>query len=110
MGSGEERKEVRNNLARPMSDYGLRAAQALDTLVPGPHRDKAVARLFRCSVRMAQYLRRGEYWTADRLSQASRTLGAAFDVLLYDPDAMAAEIAELRRRIDILHERFGGME
>ena len=66
-------------------DFGLRAGSALDRLVPGPHRDKSIARLFGISVRMAKYLRAGEHWTADRLSQASAVLGVAFVAALYYP-------------------------
>lgn len=86
------------------ADYGQRAAIALDRCIPGPHRDKEVARLFGCSVRFAKYLRRGQHWTADRLTQASRAL-KSFDEYLASPnlhrrlDALEAEIAELRKDI-----------
>lgn len=64
-------------------DFGLRAGSALDQLIPAPHRDKTVARMLNVSVRMAKYLRAGQFWTADRLTQASAVLGAAFDAALY---------------------------
>lgn len=91
-----------------MSDYGIRAAEAVNQLLPGPHRDKALQTIFDCSLRMAKYLRAGRYWTTDRLSQASRHFGCRFDELLSLPspaqlhdrmDALEAEIAELRRDI-----------
>lgn len=89
-----------------MSDYGIRAADALNQLLPGEHRDKTVARLFDCSVRMAKYLRAGQHWTAERLSQASSLFGSMFDEMLVSGpelhrrmDALETEIAELRRSI-----------
>ena len=82
------------------SDYGARAALAINQLVPGPHRDKAVARLFGCSVRTAQYLRVGLFWTINRLNQASAVI-PEFDAYVADPllarcDALEREIADIR--------------
>lgn len=87
-----------------MSDYGARAAFALDRLLPGPNRDKAVERIFNCSPRMARYLRRGMFWTAERLTQASLAI-ENFDNYIATPnlqhrlDALEAEIAELRQHL-----------
>lgn len=102
------RQPERKNLAKARkdvsADYGQRAALALDRCIPGPHRDKAVARLFGVSVRMAQYLRRGQFWTAERMSQASQML-ASFDQYISAPnihqrlDALEAEIATLREQL-----------
>ena len=110
MASGQEGKDLAqkgkdlapNGNAPMTADYGRRAAAALDLLIPGPHRDKAIARLFGTSVRMAKYLRSGRHWTAERLSQASRALGAGFDVALYSPAPSAqhdAEMAEIAARL-----------
>lgn len=89
---------------RMTADYGQRAALALDRCVPGPNRDKAVARLFGVSVRMAQYLRRGQFWTAERLTQASTAL-QGFDQYISAPnihqrlDALEAELSALRKHL-----------
>jgi hypothetical protein len=86
------------------ADYGQRAALALDRCVTGPNRDKTVARLFGVSVRMARYLRCGQHWTADRLSQASAAL-STFDQYISAPnlhqrlDALEAELGDLRRHL-----------
>lgn len=75
------------NVASPQSScalfssYGVRAAAALNKLIPSPYQDKRVARLMGCSVRMAQYLRRGECWTIERLNKASAAL-SGFDAML----------------------------
>lgn len=66
---------------RRLSSYGMRAASALNKLIPAPYQDKRVARLMGCSVRMAQYLRRGECWTIERLNKASAAL-PGFDAML----------------------------
>jgi ubiquinone biosynthesis protein UbiJ len=90
-------------------DYGQRAATALDLLITGPHRDKTVARLFGVSVRMAKYLRAGQYWTSERLTQASGVLGAAFDAALISPSSSAqhyAEMADIADRLARLEARF----
>lgn len=100
-----ERKDVADQRKTSMSaDYGQRAALALDRCIPGPHRDKTVARLFGVSVRMAQYLRRGQHWTADRLTQASEAF-KQFDNYIASPniaarlDEMEAELRALRQDI-----------
>lgn len=87
------------------SDYGQRAAVALDQLLPGEHRDKIVARMFNVSLRMAKYLRAGQHWTADRLSQASALLGAAFDAALVSSDERhVSEMTEIAERLARLEE------
>lgn len=106
MATEEERNRSAIGL-RNMSQIGARAAVALDLCVPGPNRDKRVARLFRCSVRLAQYLRKGQCWTAARLSQASGVLGADFDIALAGID-IGAEIAQLRARLNELEGRIRG--
>lgn len=101
MASDEGGKHLAKDGNRTMSDYGARAGLALDRLVPGPNRDKAVERIFNCSPRMARYLRKGLFWTTDRLTQASRAI-ENFDAYIATPnlqqrlDALEAEIAELR--------------
>lgn len=108
MASTEARKDIalQRKAGRMTADYGQRAALALDRCIPGPNRDKAVARLFGVSVRMAQYLRRGQHWTAERLSQASGAL-AGFDQYIATPnvharlDELEAEIATLRRDLRV---------
>ena len=106
MASEPTRKDFahQRNGRRMTADYGQRAALALERCIPGPNRDKAVARLFGVSVRMAQYLRRGQHWTADRLTQASAAL-QGFDQYISAPnihqrlDAMEAELIELRQHL-----------
>lgn len=104
MASEPKRKDVAHQRkdGRMTADYGQRAALALDRCIPGPNRDKAVARLFGVSVRFAQYLRRGQHWTAERLTQASNAL-AEFDEYISAPNIRAqitrleADIAEVKR-------------
>lgn len=67
------------------SNYGNRAAAALDQLLPRPHRAKILARMLECSVRTAKHLLAGERWHHRRLTQASELLGDAFDVALSRP-------------------------
>ena len=114
MASGEEGKDLaQKGNGRMTADYGQRAGIALDRLVAGPHRDKTVARLFGVSVRMAKYLRAGQHWTADRLTQASAMLGAAFDAALYTPVSSAthySEMAAISERLDRLEARFVEMD
>lgn len=108
--------EERNNLAKrakPMSDYGMRAASAVNLILPGRNRDKLLARMFGCSVRTAQYLRAGQFWTVDRLSQASRMLGVAFDRALYAPVSSAQhalEMDEIAERLARLEDRVAQMD
>lgn len=86
------------------ADYGQRAALALERCIPGPNRDKAIARLFNVSDRMARYLRCGQYWTAERLSQASAAI-KQFDSYISAPniharlDEMEAELTALREQL-----------
>lgn len=81
-----------------MSDYGARAAAALNEFLPGQHRDKTVARLFGVSLRLAQYLRAGQCWTTERFTQASKAFGVDFDLRLSGID-LHSEIADMRRRM-----------
>src|SRR5678815_1149880 len=84
-----------------------------DSLVPGPHRDKSVARLFGVSVRQAKYLRIGRYWTVDRLTQASAVLGAAFDAALYSPVSSGqhySEMAGIEDRLTRLEARIAEVD
>jgi hypothetical protein len=85
------------------TDFALRAGQALEALLPERDRDKAIARLFNCSVRMAKYLRTGQSWTVERLGQASAALGEAFDRLVFggalDDTRLAAESEAIHQRI-----------
>lgn len=77
----------KGNVASPqsgcarLSSYGMRAGAALNKLIPVPYQDKRVARMMGCSVRLAQYLRRGECWTIERLNKASASL-PGFDAML----------------------------
>lgn len=87
------------------SDYGMRAALALDELIPPPHRDKAVQRLFDVSLRMAKYLRRGQHWTIERLTQASRVLDG-FDICVASPERLHG----LRMEMDELEKRLARLE
>jgi len=86
------------------ADYGIRAATALNLLLPGQHRAKAIQRLFDVSERTAKYLLAGRHWTIDRLSQASRAI-QGFDEFISTPnihhrlDAMEAELTELRQHL-----------
>jgi len=62
--------------------HGMRPF-ALDLLIAERiaerNRDKAVARMFGVSLRMAKYLREGKHWTVDRLQMASALLGRDFN-------------------------------
>jgi hypothetical protein len=95
--------EKKRNVVAAMSDFGIRAAVAIDSLLPGPHKDKRVARLFGVSVRLAQYLRQGKHWTVDRMSQASRLLGSDFDIALFH-----AEATRLRQTQDAVIQHLRG--
>lgn len=66
--------------------FGKRAGQALDALFPEQNRDKAIARLFGVSTRMARYLRAGDRWTLERLAFASNALGQKFNEMLIPRD------------------------
>lgn len=101
------------DVAPVTADYGQRAAMALDALIPAPHRDKTIARLFGISPRMAKYLRRGQFWTTDRLTQASAALGAAFDAALYSPVSSAqhySEMADFEDRLARLEARIAEVD
>jgi len=109
MASGRKGKPEGKGIAPvTTSDYGMRAAMALNHALPGEHRDKLVARMFGCSVRMAKYLRAGQYWTIDRLNQASAVIGDVFDIALSPAtdDKHYAEMAD----IEALAERLARLE
>lgn len=96
-----------------VSDYGARAAAALNDLLPGQHRDKRVARKFGVSLRTAKYLRAGQHWTTERLSQASALLGKAFDAAIYRPasdEQHNSEMDEIAGRLARLEARFDTMD
>ena len=88
-------------------DYAQRAALAVNQLVPGPHRDKAIARIFECSVRFAKYLRAGRHWTIDRLNVASQRI-AGFDAYLASPD-FHTRLDQIARELDEMRANFGMM-
>jgi hypothetical protein len=101
-------EKERSNLAIECSDFAQRAGRALDELVPGPNRDKLVARMFRCSERLAQYLLAGKCWTVQRLSMASAMLGEDFDHLLLGagrPARQPPSRDELMQRFDLLEKQ-----
>jgi hypothetical protein len=91
-------------LHRMSADYGIRAATALNLLLPGQHRAKALQRMFDVSERTAKYLLAGQHWTTARLSQAGKAI-EGFDELISTPnlharmDAMETQIAELQRQV-----------
>jgi hypothetical protein len=101
-------EKERSNFAMECNDFAQRAGSALDELVPGPNRDKLVARMFRCSERLAQYLLAGKCWTVKRLSIASAMLGQDFDHLLLGagrPARQPPSSDELMQRFDHLEEQ-----
>lgn len=91
---------AKGRLAAPRmsSDYGIRAALALDMAVRGPHRDKTIARELNVSVRMAKYLRAGKLWTIDRLNQASAKF-RDFDAFLASPEQAHAYIDSVEQQL-----------
>lgn len=95
-----ERKRTSNaGLLRNMSwDYGIRAARALDLSVPGPNRDKLIARAMNISTRTVQYLRSGQHWTTDHLNRAS-TAFKNFDAYLASPEQLHARLDEMEQEI-----------
>lgn len=114
MATDEQRNniaELRNVIAPTV--YEERAGGALRALIAGPHADKLTARVFSCSIRTAQNLRRGRHWTIQRLTQASAVLGAAFDQALYSPvlgEEHYAEMAEITDRLARLEARIAEMD
>jgi hypothetical protein len=91
------------------NDFAGNAGFALDFLVAQriaeQHRDKAVARMFGVSLRMAKYLRQGKHWTVDRLRMASALLGRDFDVLVIVPLSSGIEPEEIHDRIDAVENQ-----
>lgn len=82
-----------------MSDYGMRAATALDLVVPGPHRDKTIANKLGVSLRHAKYLRAGRYWNIARLNQVSAIFGSTFDALLGSSATHYADMTAIAERL-----------
>jgi hypothetical protein len=93
-----------NAFAYRGNDFAGNAGFALDFLVAQriaeQNRDKAVARMFGVSLRMAKYLREGKHWTVNRLSTASALLGRDFDVLVIVPLRCGIAPEEIHDRID----------
>jgi hypothetical protein len=93
-----------NSFAYQGNDFAGNAGLALDFLVgqriAERNRDKAVARMFGVSLRMAKYLREGKHWSVPRLTMASALLGRDFDVLVIVPLRLAIDPDELHDRID----------
>jgi len=106
MGSGPEGKDIAQKGNGTMSDYGIRAAVIIDRLVPGPHRDKTLARIFGCSLRMVKYLRSGRHWTIDRLNQASAKI-VGFDEALSTPN-LHLRLDEIEREINEIRDNIAG--
>ena len=105
MASNEKRNDVAFQRNQAMSsDYSQRATLAINRLVPGPNRDKSVARKLGCSVRFAQYLQHGQHWTIDWLNRASAAI-EGFDAYLASPDfhnrldEIEQELAEIRSNL-----------
>jgi hypothetical protein len=98
-----------NVLAYQGNDFAGNAGYALDLLVGerigARYRDKAVARMFGVSLRMAKYLREGKSWTPKRLRMASALLGRDFDVLVIMPLRGGIEPEEIHDRIDAVENR-----
>lgn len=98
-----------NVIAFRGNDFAGNAGFALDFLIAQRiaerNRDKAVARMFGVSLRMAKYLREGKCWTVDRLTMASALLGRDFDVLVIVPLRIAIEPDEIHDRIDAFENR-----
>jgi hypothetical protein len=103
-------------ISREEPNYALRAARALEELIPAANRDKAIAQVFNCSVRMAQYLRQGEKWTIERLNQARAVFGAEFDrrlcaldQIVPTPDDINARLSRIEILVaDLLRQQGGG--
>jgi hypothetical protein len=93
-----------NVFAYQGNDFAQNAGYALDLLVgeriAAQNRDKAVARMFGISLRMAKYLREGKHWTVGRLMTASALLGRDFDVLVIVPLRCGIDPEEIHDRID----------
>lgn len=91
-------------LHRMSADYGVRAATALNLLLPGQHRAKAIQRIFDVSERTAKYLLAGRHWTVERLTQASKAV-QGFDEFISTPnihrriETVEAQITELREHL-----------
>jgi hypothetical protein len=107
MATDPKRNDVAEARKGPMSyDFAQRAALALNSLVPGPHRDKSIARIFDCSVRLAQYLRAGQHWTIDRLNIASQRI-IGFDAYLASPD-FHTRLDQIARELDEIRSNLRG--
>lgn len=107
MASEQDGKHLSNRGNETASDYGVRAGQAIERLVPGPNRDKEIARIFKITDRMARFLRRGQFWTIERLNQASLSI-PGFDTYVADP--LLARCDELEREIADIRDMLRGKE
>ena len=108
MASDQERTRNARIVQRQMSsDYGIRAARALDLAVPGPNRDKLIARAMNVSLRTAQHLRSGQRWTTERLNQASRAF-TNFDAFLACPDQLYAYLDDMEQKLADFRALLGG--
>lgn len=92
---------------RMSSDYGQRAAFALNLCSRGPNSDKLAAQAFRCSDRMVRFLRKGMFWTTDRLNQASAAF-RHFDAYLAAPDQLHTRIDEIEQELADLRSLLRG--
>lgn len=108
MASEPEGKTLANQGKPPVSaDYGQRAAFALNQCVRGPNADKQVAIAFKITTRMAKYLRKGLFWTTDRLNQASAAY-KNFDAYLASPVQIHARLDELEQELADLRSMLRG--
>jgi hypothetical protein len=104
-----------SSLAKLGTAFALNAGRAINQLVPAKDRDKTIAQMFGCSVRMAKYRRGGRCWTLDRLQTASALFGQDFDVLLIVPlqhaveSLIPAQPEEIHERIDRLEDEVAAM-
>jgi len=98
-----------NDFAYAGNDFARNAGFALDFLVAQRiaerNRDKAVARMFGCSMRTAKYLREGKHWTIDRLRMASSLLGRDFDILVIIPLRCGVEPEAIHDHIDAVENQ-----
>lgn len=107
MASERERTRSAGFLRNMSSDYGIRAARALDLSTSGPHRDKIIARAMNISTRTVQYLRSGQHWTTDHLNRASAAF-KNFDAYLASPEQLHARLDEMENELSELRRMLRG--